>query len=201
LTIGLREGKNREVRNVLGALGLEVNRLIRVSYGPFQLGDVESGQAREIRGRVLREQLGEKLIEASGADFETPSRENVSPRTSGAKKPFPRKPDTRGDGQLRPAGGGRSKDAAKRGQVTRETQDGLDTRRRTAARKFDDKRFGDKKFAGKPVGKSSGSPSGKLGGKPGGKGGARPSSGRQGGGRSGAGRSSGGRPTAGKPKA
>ncbi len=40
ITMGLREGKNREIKNVLGALGLDVNRLIRISYGPFQLGDL-----------------------------------------------------------------------------------------------------------------------------------------------------------------
>ncbi|MCU0830522.1 MAG: pseudouridine synthase [Rhizobiaceae bacterium] len=73
LTIGLREGKNREVKNVLGALGLEVTRLIRVSFGPFTLGDLEEGAVREIRGRVLRDQLGEKLIAKSGADFDTPA--------------------------------------------------------------------------------------------------------------------------------
>ncbi len=43
--MGLREGKNREIKNVLGALGLDVNRLIRISYGPFQLGDLPEGQA------------------------------------------------------------------------------------------------------------------------------------------------------------
>ena len=72
LTIAFREGKNREVKEVLGSLGLTVNRLIRVSYGPFQLGDMPTGTIREIRGRMLREQLGEKLIERSGADFDAP---------------------------------------------------------------------------------------------------------------------------------
>ncbi|WP_075654417.1 pseudouridine synthase [Pseudochrobactrum sp. B5] len=72
LSIGLREGKNREVKNILGALGLAVSRLIRVSFGPFQLGDLEEGAVREIRGRTLREQLGEKLVEDSGADFDAP---------------------------------------------------------------------------------------------------------------------------------
>lgn len=72
LNIGLREGKNREVKNILGALGLAVSRLIRVSFGPFQLGDLEEGAVREIRGRTLREQLGEKLVEDSGADFDAP---------------------------------------------------------------------------------------------------------------------------------
>ena len=72
ISIGLREGKNREVKNILGALGLTVGRLIRVSFGPFQLGDLEEGAVREIRGRILRDQLGDKLIEESGADFDAP---------------------------------------------------------------------------------------------------------------------------------
>ncbi|MFN7001733.1 MAG: pseudouridine synthase, partial [Elioraea tepidiphila] len=48
LTLSLREGKNREVKNVLGALGLEVNRLIRVSFGPFQLGELAEGEVDEV---------------------------------------------------------------------------------------------------------------------------------------------------------
>ena len=72
LTLGLREGKNREVKNVLGALGLDVNRLIRISYGPFQLGELPEGHAQEIRGRTLRDQLGPRLIEESKANFDAP---------------------------------------------------------------------------------------------------------------------------------
>ncbi|MDR3376265.1 MAG: pseudouridine synthase [Ancalomicrobiaceae bacterium] len=72
LVVGLREGKNREVKRIFEHLGLTVNRLIRISFGPFQLADLEEGEVREIRGRVLRDQLGDRLVEQSGADFDAP---------------------------------------------------------------------------------------------------------------------------------
>ena len=58
LTLALTEGKNREVRRVMEHLGWPVNRLIRVAYGPFQLGNLEEGKAEEIHGKVVRDQLG-----------------------------------------------------------------------------------------------------------------------------------------------
>jgi len=57
LTVSLAEGKNREVRKVLAHLDLEVNRLIRTAYGPFQLGKLERGGIEEVKGKVLREQV------------------------------------------------------------------------------------------------------------------------------------------------
>jgi 23S rRNA pseudouridine2605 synthase len=69
LTFAIREGKNREVRNVLDHLGLRVNRLIRVSFGPFQLAELEQGGVEEVKARVLREQLGERIAALAGADF------------------------------------------------------------------------------------------------------------------------------------
>jgi 23S rRNA pseudouridine2605 synthase len=72
ITFAIREGKNREVRNVLRHLGLHVARLIRVSFGPFQLGELAEGAVAEVPTRVLREQLGEKLAKAAGADFSAP---------------------------------------------------------------------------------------------------------------------------------
>jgi 23S rRNA pseudouridine2605 synthase len=93
LTLGLREGKNREVKNVLGALGLDVTRLIRISYGPFQLGELGEGEVLELKGRLLRDQLGERLIEESGANFDAP-----------VVKPFSNKPVRAGrePGEKRP---------------------------------------------------------------------------------------------------
>ena len=58
ITIGLREGKNREIRRAMDSLGLTVNRLIRLSYGPFQLGDLKTGAIEEVRPKILRDQLG-----------------------------------------------------------------------------------------------------------------------------------------------
>ena len=70
LTLGLREGKNREVKRLAEALGLTVNRLIRISFGPFALGDLPSGQVSEIKQRVLMDQLGAKLAAELGLSSE-----------------------------------------------------------------------------------------------------------------------------------
>jgi len=66
LTISLREGKNREVKRIAEHLGLTVNRLIRVSFGPFALGELAEGAVDEIKRRVLADQLGPKLAAAFG---------------------------------------------------------------------------------------------------------------------------------------
>jgi 23S rRNA pseudouridine2605 synthase len=58
LTMSLTEGKNREIRKLCGHFGWSVSRLIRLSYGPFQLGSLEKGQVEEVKGKVLKDQLG-----------------------------------------------------------------------------------------------------------------------------------------------
>jgi 23S rRNA pseudouridine2605 synthase len=90
LTFAMREGKNREVKNVLGHLGLKVNRLIRVSYGPFQLTGLAEGAIEEVKTRVLREQLGDRIVAQSGADFSAPIREAAVPAHHADKRPEPR---------------------------------------------------------------------------------------------------------------
>ena len=70
LTLGLREGKNREVKRLAEALGLTVNRLIRISFGPFALGDLPVGEVEEVKSRVLMDQLGAKLTAELGLSSE-----------------------------------------------------------------------------------------------------------------------------------
>ena len=79
IMMGLREGKNREIKRVLEHLGLAVNRLIRVSFGPFELGDLPEGAVAELNTRILRDQLGLKLAKQAGANFDAPIESRVPP--------------------------------------------------------------------------------------------------------------------------
>ncbi|SIT83434.1 23S rRNA pseudouridine2605 synthase [Yoonia rosea] len=82
LTVSLREGKNREIRRAMGEIGVTVNRLIRVSYGPFQLGVLKQGDVEEVKQRVLRDQLG--LAEQPAQ--KKPVRRTVNRPTRGKKR-------------------------------------------------------------------------------------------------------------------
>jgi 23S rRNA pseudouridine2605 synthase len=63
LLVTLTEGKNREIRKVMEYLGYSVNRLLRVSYGPFQLGKLAEGAVEEVPLRILKASLGRELME------------------------------------------------------------------------------------------------------------------------------------------
>src|SRR3954471_2110562 len=92
LTFAIREGKNREVKNVLGHLGLAVSRLIRVSFGPFQLGDLPEGAIEEVRTRHLREQLGERVAALAGVDFTAPIMQREEAESAPQHSRTPAKP-------------------------------------------------------------------------------------------------------------
>ena len=175
LTIGLREGKNREVKNILGSLGLDVTRLIRISYGPFQLDDLAEGHVLEIKGRVLRDQLGERLVEESGANFDADISNpfsNKPVRRTEIREPEPERPKFTRDGERRPIGeGGLIKNRKRREGSRDEALGKLSTSPDRASRP--EKSFGERGprperggFGDKPRGNFGDKPRGGFGDKP-----------------------------------
>ena len=116
LTFAIKEGKNREVRKVLEHLGLRVNRLIRLSYGPFELGDLKEGAVEEVETLALRKTLGPEIAKAANADFEAPLEDEAGPA---------RHPDTRAKRALKGEKPGRPSFEARRGEPP---QEGAETR-------------------------------------------------------------------------
>lgn len=176
LTVGLREGKNREIRRAMQDVGLSVNRLIRVSYGPFQLGEIKPGEVDEIRRKVMRDQLG---LDAGATDEASTSVKGKTVKR-GAKgerrEPISRKPSEQG----------RTRNMA-RSEADRKANAGPVGRGKGATKTFgkqhgrpdkleDDFLEGrvDGRHFGRPTGKSTGRPTGKPGGKPFGKPAGRP---------------------------
>ncbi len=95
LTVGLREGKNREIRRAMEAVSLSVNRLIRTSYGPFQLGELKPGQVEELKRKVVRDQLGIELEDSTGTAQKKPQKG----KPAHIVKRKPRKPGEPGPGR------------------------------------------------------------------------------------------------------
>jgi len=99
LTMALTEGKNREIRNICGHFGWPVSRLIRVAYGPFQLGShLQPGDIEEVPAKVLREQLGEKKVHQVSGQLKlknAPSPERAHADKKRGEKPRGDKPERR----------------------------------------------------------------------------------------------------------
>ena len=145
LTFAIREGKNREVKNVLGHLGLAVNRLIRVSFGPFRLGDLPEGAIEEVKTRTLRDQLGDRIAALAGADFSGP---RIERKAAAVSAPH-RKPAVAAQGDPRRRTG-RSAPASPDARVRPPPQDQAERKRPPRTRKNrrrDAERFGQPELA------------------------------------------------------
>jgi 23S rRNA pseudouridine2605 synthase len=113
LAFAIREGKNREVRNVLAHLGLMVNRLIRIAFGPFRLDDLAPGAIVEVASAELRKELGEQVVAQARCDFSAPIIERHVPvsreeRQQGEERKLREPRDARRSGASR--GGERARD-------------------------------------------------------------------------------------------
>lgn len=117
IVMSLTEGKNREIKRVMAHLGLDVTRLIRVSYGPFQLGDLTEGAVEEVRLKTLREQLGKSLAELAGVDFAAPLREKTPEEQQESRERIAKRP-RKHVSTLREEGDAR-REAGPRARVTR----------------------------------------------------------------------------------
>ncbi|WP_103172758.1 pseudouridine synthase [Paracoccus sp. SY] len=177
LTVGIREGKNREIRRAMAHVGLQVNRLIRIGYGPFKLIGMEKNEVVEVKKRVLRDQLGglltgeetapkEREMRPRGAEGPRGPRRDDGDRPArsfrsegGGESRFGRKPGPRDDGD-RPArpwsGKPRSEDGGDRPQFRGKRPQGDGDR---PARPWSDKpradrdsTSGDRPRFGKPAG-------------------------------------------------
>ncbi|PTM81646.1 pseudouridine synthase [Cereibacter johrii] len=131
LTVGLREGKNREIRRAMSAIGLTVNRLIRVSYGPFRLNELEPGMVEEVRPKILRDQLGldpQADGEARPARGRKPDGAARPARSEGTARP------ARSEGTARPARSEGSARSARSEGTARPASSEGSTRSESAAR-------------------------------------------------------------------
>lgn len=132
LTVGIKEGKNREIRRVMEHLGLSVSRLLRISYGPFQLGDIPPGGVEEVKTRVLKGQLGLDTGDETGRAKAKPKRTGTKP--PGAKPGAKPASATAKSDQAKPGhgkSGPRKPGAAKPGPSRNKDSSRADHRRKT----------------------------------------------------------------------
>ena len=153
LTLGLKEGKNREVSKVLAHVGLSVNRLMRVAYGPFQLGALKTGETDEVRPAVLREQLGRLYP----LDARNHPAEEMAPAPSGRAKPKVK--PARGGGQKTGASGSGWAKASKKAEPGHKARKRAEKVERAKTGELTSAK-GPRKPAGKQGGKAGPTPGG-----------------------------------------
>ncbi|MCW2244434.1 23S rRNA pseudouridine2605 synthase [Azospirillum fermentarium] len=150
LTVGIKEGKNREIRKVMETLGLVVTRLIRIAYGPFQLGKLDEGAVEEVPKRVLKDQLARFFAAQSGEDAE-PSKPAAKASPKPARRPAaPKAASPRAEApalKSRPARSERFSDERPAGN-----RFGGDERPAPKGRPVRGERFGDERPAGNRFG-------------------------------------------------
>lgn len=168
ISLSLQEGKNREIKEVLGALGLQVNRLIRLSYGPFKLDNMERGTVEPISTKMLKDQLGDVYDEIDeGYDAELRPQDQVGYRVDSRASRGSRddsrggsRSDSRGDsrGGSRDGGNFKSRDTNRRDnrddKVRRDSRggrsfendgDGRERRDDSRGKSFEKRSYGDEK--------------------------------------------------------
>lgn len=183
LTVGIREGKNREIRRAMVEVGLIVNRLIRVSYGPFRLNEMKPGDVVEIKRRVLRDQLGalltgeEPAADRALAGGDADRRDDRGPRKPRGDKARrfrddrpdrSAKPRAEGDGMPRTPGGAKPRGPEFKGPRGPKKPFGDRPERRSDTHTGKPTRGEGKRFegSGKPHGRSRPGPGAKPGGPP-----------------------------------
>ncbi|MDO5658723.1 MAG: pseudouridine synthase, partial [Paracoccus sp. (in: a-proteobacteria)] len=158
LTVGIREGRNREIRRAMAHVGLMVNRLIRIGYGPFRLTGMEENEVKEVRRRVLKDQLGGLLTGEPDAEApdDRPAR-GRGPARDGDKRGFggrdgERKPFGGRDGERKPFGardgegrGSRPRDGERKPYGQRDGERGAE-RKPYAPRDGERKPYGERSF-------------------------------------------------------